>query len=98
MKHEKYVRLAQMANLQRIRGLRKDKVTFLAPIFSHAGEFSSDVFAVVDWLCTEAYSYYKDTIEQQPMGPKLMVARFRCDLFDSLAVANARGCGTMLLN
>ena len=97
-KHKKYIRLVQMANHQRVRGLRKDKVSFLAPIFSHGGEFSSDVFEVVEWLCKEAYSYFKDTVSSQPLGPKIMVSRFRCELLDSLAVANARGVGMMLLN
>ena len=87
-----------MANMQKIRHLRTDKVIFKAPIISHAGEFSSDLFDVVDWLCAEAYVFFAETIDRQPLGPKVMRARFRCQLLDSLAMANVRGVGTMLIN
>ena len=97
-KHHKYSRLITIIKMQKWQNLRSDKVEFRAPIVSHAGEFSSDLFEVVAWLCTEAYQYYLDTICFQPAGPKRMVSVYRRELLDSLAMANAKGVGMLLIN
>ena len=87
-----------MANLQRLRHLSTDRVSFKAPIISHSGEFSSDLFDVVAWLCDEAYKFYAATIDRQPQGPKAMVGIYRRELLNSLAMANAKGVGMLLIN
>ena len=96
-KHRKYRPLLHLMQLQKARGIRPRIPTFMAPVVSHLGEFSTDVFEAVDWLGPQARRHFTATRAEQPLPPRIMTARFRRDLLSSLAVASAKGCALLLL-
>ena len=96
-KYNKYRPLTHLMQLQKAQGTRSHVPVFRAPVVSHLGEFSTDVFEAVDWLGPQARRYYASTRSEQPLPPKVMTARFRRNLLSSLAVASAKGCALLIL-
>ena len=87
-----------MMELQRLAGQRQSVPVFLAPVVSHLGEYSTDLFAAIDWLAPQAYAHYAKTAAHQPLPPKVMTSRYRRDIMSSMAVASAKGCALLILD
>ena len=96
-KHRKYRPLMHLLKLQKLSGQRNLLPDFCAPVVSHLGEFSTDVYKAINWLAPIAYRSYKDNKTLLPFPLKTMLARYRREIMNSLAVASAKGCAMMLM-
>ena len=88
--------MLRVAELQLLRRKRNRMPNFHALIISTDGEFSSSVFEVIEFLCAIRKRQCREFRPIDGTTPARASARFRTDLKDSLAIANAIGLGTML--
>ena len=95
-KQDRYNPMLRVAELQLLRRKRNRMPNFHALIISTDGEFSSSVFEVIEWLCAIRKRQCTEFRPIDGTTPARASARFRTDLKDSLAIANAIGLGTML--
>jgi hypothetical protein len=96
-KHKKYAALTHLMQLQKMARQRQLIPVFKAPVVSHLGEYSTDLLEAINWLAPQAYRHYSTTRTEQPLPPKVMTARYRRDILNSMAVASAKGCALLLL-
>ena len=90
-KHLKYAPLVHLLRKQFERGQRERMPEFMAPIISHNGEFSSDVFKIVDWFAAAAARKAANSQDVAGCKPKDAARLFRMHMKDSFADASAKG-------
>ena len=97
-KRTKYQMLISIARKQALAGRRETAPKFFAPVFSHLGELSPDVFAIEDWLCAKLKSKTK---AEGPRGdgytPAQIVSRARQKFRDQCQIAIAKRISKIML-
>ena len=85
-----------IADKQRRNGTRKKAPIFFAPVMSHTGEFSKDLFKLVNLLAARAKERCVKVPSLDGIPPERVSAEFRTRLKDALAACNARGVADAL--
>ena len=95
----KYEPLISRLEAQHICRKRSLKPTFLACIISNAGEFSADVFRLVETLAMEVKSKHAACPRQGFLGltPQKEAAGFRMRFKDALSTLVAKGVADILI-
>ena len=97
LKYNHYGTLLELANRQIRKGLRQSTPKLLAGIITHTGEFSEDIFALVELVAKKAKANALDAPSLDGIPPSRVAAEIRTRFKDALAVVNARGVGRALL-
>ena len=97
LKYNHYSTLTELANRQMRKGMRHTIPKLLAGIITHTGEFSDDIFALIEALAKKA----KDNAAANPsidgIPPSRVAAEIRTRAKDALAIINAKGVGRALI-
>ena len=93
----KYEPLISRLEAQHICRKRSRKPTFLACIISNAGEFSADVFRLVETLAMEVKSKHAACTRLGFLTPQKEAAGFRMRFKDALSTLVAKGVADILI-
>ena len=94
-KHAKYRPMLDLLTIQHEYGHRTDLPTFKAPTFSHSGEFSSDLFSLLNWMRPQVEVKSRRVAHLIGMTPKEYHRKFREEALDTLVASVVRGLGLM---